>query len=201
MHKLILLLGLILITNSCYVSKSLESPVKVKLDTQSIQFNLEDDGQNWYLKNYTKEEYLDRYKTGLRGKLSSNNVVLVESGYQYLVRVREVKFTESHSSETVDDPDSEYHGKSYELASVDLEASGEILDGNGRKVQTWWADKGKNEKVKNSRNFGDLVLGNNKDNNTYRMKNLSDDVFLDKADDLGRRSGVRIINDLVKLSK
>lgn len=194
------LLGVILLAQSCYVSKTLERDVNVSLD-ESFIVAVSNNGNSTFSNNYSAEEYKAAFIEGMKAEFAAGHIVVVDNNPEFAITISEVSLVESTKSETVSDTDSEDNGKVFELTSINLSAKGKVVKSDGTDSRDWWADKSKDEKVTNSRSGGQIVTGGNKDNNTYREKELSASEALDLARKCGRRSGARIINDIVKALK
>jgi len=190
----------LIILQSCYVSKTLERDVKVSL-SESIAMSISNNGNSTFSSNYSEEEYKKAFIEGMKAEFASGHIILVDNSPEFTVSISEFSMIESTKTETVSDSDSEDNGKVFELSSLSLNAKGQVVKVDGTDSRDWWADKSKDEKVTNSRSGGQIITGDNKDNNTYREKEFSDNEALDLARKCGRRSGARIINDIVKAIK
>lgn len=191
---------LLLLFQSCYVSKTLERDVNISLDETFI-VTITNTGNSSFSGNYTEEEYRQAFLEGMKSEFVGSHIIIVANNPEFLVSISELTISESTKTETVSDTDSPDNGKVFELSSVNLSAKGLVDKAGGERIEEWWADKDKDEKVTNSRSGGQVLTGDNKDNNTYREKDFSDDIALDLAQKCGRRSGARIINDIVKALK
>ena len=203
MIKLYLSLSVLLVViflPSCYVSKTLERDVNVSLNTDFV-VSVTNNGSSTFSSKYSEEEYKAAFIEGMKAEFAGGHIKIVESNPEFTVTVSEVSMVESTKTETVADEDSEDNGKVFELSSLNLSAKGQVVKVAGSDSRDWWADKSKDEKVTNSRSGGQIITGDNKDNNTYREKDFNDDVALDLARKCGRRSGARITNDIVKALK
>lgn len=185
---------------SCYVSKSLERDVNVSLN-ESMIMSISNHGNSSFSSNYSEEEYKAAFIEGMKAEFASGHIIIVDNNPEFAVSISEFTMIESTKTETVSDEDSDDNGKVFELNSLSLNAKGQVVKVNGSESRDWWADKSKDEKVTNSRSGGQIITGDNKDNNTYREKEFNDDIALDLARKCGRRSGARIINDIVKALK
>ena len=188
------------IFQSCYVSKSLERDVSVSLD-QSFNIAVNNSGSSSFSSRYSAEEYKAAFIEGLKAEFATGHIIVVENSPEFSISISEVSMAESTKPHTVSDVDSDDHGKVFELTSILLKAKGKVVQSEGSGSRGWWADKSKDEKVTNNRSGGQIITGENKDKNTYREKELNDDEALDLARKCGRRSGARIINDIVKALK
>jgi len=192
--------AILAIFQSCYVSKSLDRDVKVKL-SEALIVKINNSGNSNFSGKYTEGEYKAAFFEGMKAEFAGSHIILVENDPEFSIIVDELVINESTKSETVSDADSPDNGKVFELSELDLSSSGNVNSPSGTHVSSWSADKNKEEKVTNSRSGGQIITGDNKDNNTYREKEFSDDEALDLAQKCGRRSGARIINDIVRAIK
>jgi len=185
---------------SCYISKSLEKDVTVSLD-KSFNIKISASGNSTFSSNYSAEEYKAAFIEGMKAEFATGHIIIVDNNPEFSISVSEVSMTESTKPHTVSDVDSDDNGKVFELTSINLSAKGKVVQSDGSDSRNWSADKGNDEKVTNSRSGGQIITGANKDKKTYREKELNADEALDLARKCGRRSGVRIINDIVKALK
>lgn len=185
---------------SCYISKSLERDVNVSLD-ESFNVAISTSGNSTFSSNYSAEEYKAAFIEGMKAEFATGHIIVVDNSPEFSISISEVSMTESTKPYTVSDVDSDDNGKVFELTSINLNAKGIVVKSEGSDSRNWSADKGNDEKVTNSRSGGQIITGQNKDKKTYREKELNADEALDLARKCGRRSGVRIINDIVKALK
>ena len=185
---------------SCYISKSLEKDVTVSLD-KSFNIKISASGNSTFSSNYSAEEYKAAFIEGMKAEFATGHIIIVDNNPEFSISVSEVSMAESTKPHTVSDVDSDDNGKVFELTSINLSAKGKVVQSDGSDSRNWSADKGNDEKVTNSRSGGQIITGANKDKKTYREKELNADEALDLARKCGRRSGVRIINDIVKALK
>lgn len=185
---------------SCYVSKNLERDVNVSL-SESFMIAISNTGNSTFSSNSTGDEYKAAFIEGMKAEFSSGRILIVENDAEFSISINEVSMTESTNTETVSDVDSDDNGKVFELTSISVNAKGTVIKTSDGDTRDWWADKSKDEKVTNSRSGGQIVTGENKDKKTYREKEFDSGEALDLARKAGRRSGARIINDIVKALK
>lgn len=190
----------LMVFQSCYISKSLERDVNVSLD-ESFNIAVSNSGSSSFSSNYSAEEYKAAFIEGMKAEFATGHIIVVDNSPEFSISVSEVSMFESTKPYTVSDVDSDDNGKVFELTSINLNAKGIVVKSEGSDSRNWSADKGKDEKVTNSRSGGQIITGENKDKKTYREKELNTDEALDLARKCGRRSGVRIINDIVKALK
>ena len=189
-----------LVFQSCYISKSLERDVNVSLD-ESFNIELSNGGSSDFSSNYSAEEYKAAFIEGVKREFATGHIVLVNNNPEFSVSISEFSMFESTKKHTVSDVDSDDNGKVFELTSINLSAKGLVVKPEGSHSRKWSADKGKEEKVTNSRSGGQIITGQNKDKKTYREKELDNSDVLDLARNCGRRSGVRIINGIARALK
>jgi hypothetical protein len=185
---------------SCYISKSLERDVNVSLD-KSFNVAISTSGNSTFSSNYSAEEYKAAFIEGMKAEFAAGHIIIVDNSPEFSISISEVSMAESTKSHTVSDTDSDDNGKVFELTSIELKAKGKVVQSEGSDSRSWWADKSNAEKVTNSRSGGQIITGENKDKKTYREKELGTDEALDLARKCGRRSGARIIHDIVKALK
>jgi hypothetical protein len=185
---------------SCYISKSLERDVNVSLD-KSFNVEISNSGNSTFSSNYSAEEYKAAFIEGMKAEFATGHIIVVDNSPEFSISVSEVSMAESTKPHTVSDADSDDNGKVFELTSIQLKAKGKVVQTEGSRSRGWSADKSKDEKVTNSLSGGQIITGKNKDKKMYREKELDNDEVLDLARKCGRRSGTRIINDIVKALK
>ena len=190
----------LILFQSCYVSKALERDVSVSLD-KSFNVAISISGNSTFSSNYSAEEYKAAFIEGMKAEFATGHIVVVDNNPEFSISVSEVSMAESTKQHTVSDTGSDDNGKVFELTSISLTAKGKVVQSEGSDSRNWSADKAKDEKVTNSRSGGQIITGANKDKKTYREKELNADEALDLARKCGRRSGVRIINAIVKALK
>jgi len=178
----------------------LEKDVTVSLD-KSFDIKISASGNSTFSSNYSAEEYKAAFIEGMKAEFATGHIIIVDNNPEFSISVSEVSMAESTKPHTVSDVDSDDNGKVFELTSINLSAKGKVVQSDGSDSRNWSADKGNDEKVTNSRSGGQIITGANKDKKTYREKELNAYEALDLARKCGRRSGVRIINDIVKALK
>jgi hypothetical protein len=138
------------------------------------------------------------------GKLTHNITINNESpDPDYIIEVKGLSITESEFSQTVSDAASPYNGQTFFLNKVEANCNVVVLDAKTNKQIGLSCSnfKSRQEKIKNNRSLGDLVLGSNKDHKTYREKTLRNDIALDLSGDVGRRVWVPITKRIRKSLK
>lgn len=191
-----------LVLTSCYsnLTRELEREVRVSISS-NMPITVSNTGNTAFVTPYSDQEFLEFYLEGMRGEFQGSKIVVVESGAEFDVRFSQISITESSSTETVNDSTSTDNGTVYELASIDMDAGGQLITTSDNSSTSWSADKSKREKVTNSRNVIQLATGENKDNTVYRKKEFDADEAKDLARKLGRRSGADIVKQIYRALK
>lgn len=138
------------------------------------------------------------------GKLTKNITIDNESqNPDYIIEVKSVSITESEFSQTVSDAASQYNGQTFFLNKVEASCNVVVLDAKTNKQIGMSCSniKSRQEKLKNNRTLGDMVIGSNKDRKSYREKSLRGDIALDLTGDVGRRVWVPITKRIRKSLK
>ncbi len=200
MKKLFLLPLISLLFTSCYVSKTLDREVKITLD-ESFEISMQNNGNSNFTGGFTADEYRAAFIEGMKAEFASSKIVIVQDNPEFMVSISELKIEESTKTETVNDTESDDHGKEFELTTIDMNSKGLVDQVEKEHIKEWYAEKEKSEKVTNSRSAGQVITGDNKDRKTYREKEFDSNEALDLAEKCGRRSGARIINDIIKAIK
>ena len=187
----------------CYLGRQLETPVTVRIESN---FTTEDHTTieaPRYIGNATLETYKQACIARLESSLGTGNVTVLNSTDtrtpNYIIVVEELILTEGTKTETVEDADSEFNGQTYELSTCDASGSARLLNADRSEIDSWTVTADKAEKVKNNRTLGQLISGTNQDNNTYREKLLSDNVFEDLSGKIGNRISAKLTSKMHKL--
>ncbi|HBS87066.1 MAG TPA: hypothetical protein DEA97_10950 [Bacteroidales bacterium] len=191
---------------SCHTGKMLEKPTTIMVVENELYLDKKSTGSNKYIDNYTKEEYRDKMLVSLKDAFLNCNLVITDSPEkaEYTVVIDKYLIEESSVTETVNDQASPYNGMSYVLSTCDVQADYRIFIGavsQQKMLEKTSVSADKDEKVTNNRNLGDYIVGSNKDNSSYRQKELFDDVFLTLSDKCGRRISADISKRLYKYLK
>lgn len=171
-----------LILQGCALGKKLPEPrtIEVIIDTDLLLTSIPNPK---YINNHTVTEMKDAFLNNLIEVMGNDNLIYVESGGEFVLVVEEMEATESSSDHTVDDPDSEFNGMTYTLHKCDVDIAVELYVAGPQtqesRISAHSTSVDKEEKVKNNRTVGDFITGGNQENNEYRHKQLSDDVFVD----------------------
>jgi hypothetical protein len=199
MTKLLPVFFVLLLLQSCYISKSVKSPCTLRIeDDFSVSITKPDNPK--YIRENEREQYKEKFLEGLKSELSTYGVTVVSSSLEkadYVLKITSFRLSESTNTTTVDDAASQYNGQSYTLHSCDADVDFALYQ-DGKKKGNWWAGLKKEEKLTNKRNVGDYVLGTNKENSEYRHKGLADDVFMDISQKAGRRTAARLTKKIGK---
>ncbi len=206
MRANIILFGAIaILCNSCYMSKNLETTKTIRLELDNMEVFITGTEDPYYMNNHTKEEYTQAFISGLKENLAANNMKVAAADDQnpnYTLNVSQLMIKETIDEETVDDESSEYHGTVYQRAMCWVEARMILYKGiRISKIEDWTISADKEEKVTNNRNFGDYVFGTNKDNKDYRLKSLSENIFMTLSTKCGRRTCAKITSKVAQRIK
>lgn len=186
--------------------KDIAKPVVVKIVAPATYASLSTNVN--YLKYVVASpgDYESKFLENLisEGKITRNVTIDNETqSPDYIIEVKGLTITESEFSETVNDAASPYNGQTYFLNKVEANCNVVVINAKTNKQigLSCGNIKSRQEKLKNNRNLGDLILGTNKDRKSYREKALRDDIALDLAADVGRRVWVPITKRIRKSLK
>lgn len=159
-----------------------------------------------YVDANAQNQYQSKFIENLiaEGKLTKNITIDNETASpDYIIEIKNLTIKESDFSQTISDAKSEFNGQTFLLNKVEASCDVICLDAKTNKQIGFGCGntKSRQEKVKNNRTLGDLVVGSNKDNKTYREKTLRTDIALDLAGDVGRRVWVPITKRIRKSLK
>lgn len=194
-----LIVALAFVLNGCYVTtKTLENDVHVRIISPNSITRI-DDGNPEFLSKATDSQLLEEFRNGLASEFSGNRVIIDDLNPEFEIVINEIRITESRKNDTIHDADSDDNGKVFVLSSLDLTANGTMRRLSDGSVENWSADKSNDEKTTSSRSVGQMVSGSNQERNVYREKEFNSTEAADLTSNLGRRSGVMIIKDLVRI--
>lgn len=179
-----------IVLTSCSLGKRLEENKTIFIRDNVEVVNTSIDGNLKYLPLVTFEDCKNRFVQAVKENCQYDNLTLVDSpdSADFVLVLTKLQLSESHKEETVNDENSEYNGVTYELANCEASGYGTLYKGNSNEVLASLSSYGdKEEKIKNNRTLGQLISGANKENDVYRLKMLSDDVFLDVSDKAGKK--------------
>lgn len=187
--------------------KEIKKPVVVKIVAPE-NYAITSINANYpkYVDANAQSQYQSKFIENLiaEGKLTKNITIDNETtSPDYIIEVKSLTINESDFSQTVSDAKSEFNGQTFLLNKVEASCDVICLDAKTNKQIGFGCGntKSRQEKVKNNRTLGDLVVGSNKDNKTYREKTLRTDIALDLAGDVGRRVWVPITKRIRKSLK
>ncbi len=200
---LTLVLPISLLLSGCYVNlqSKIDREVKVEI-SGNVPVVISNTGNSNFTTYMTQEQYVEAYIKGLKSELGgTENVIIVESGGEFLITFDQVEVKESTKIETINDTDSDDHGKEFELTTLNFVASGKVQRVSDGSTRSWTAYKDKSESTTSSRSAGQIITGDNKDKTEYREKTFDSGTAEDLTQKTGRRSGVVVVRDIGKLIK
>lgn len=139
-----------------------------------------------------------------QGKIIKNITITDDTNKSdFIIKVISLNIHETSTTHTIDNPQSSFHGKEVVINSVACSAEVEIIDTKNKsaKLRNCYDSKTRTEKLKNNRDFADLVLDQNKDNTVYRTKPLRENISMDLTGDVGSRLWVPISRTIAKTRK
>ncbi|MBN2681448.1 MAG: hypothetical protein JXR58_02995 [Bacteroidales bacterium] len=199
-------LSILLVFASCHQNKMLEKATSIYIDDSSLNIELNRDVNNKYIDNSGKDEYLNSFISALKDELNSCNLIITDNPEkaEFSIRLNSLLLKEYSSTNTVNDAASEYNGMTYVLSNCDVSSGFTIFKGTvaaGNKIDEMSQFANKEEKLTNNRNVGDYIFSTNKDNSTYRQKELNEKVFINLVEKCGRRTTAAISKRLYKYLK
>ena len=197
---LLVVAGLIISVQSCYVSKPLDHDVHISIDS-AFPIVITNTGNSNFSGKHTEAEYRSAYMDQLIKELAVNRVIADNVSPEFTVKITSLEIHESTKMDTVKDVKSRDNGMARELTLADLKTSGMITRISSGKSGNWDAEKDKDEKLTNNQSLDQMIAGQNKDNTLYREKNFDENEFVHLATLCGRRAAVRIEKELQKLLK
>lgn len=200
MKELIALLSVMFITNACYVSKKASREVKVSIN-KDFQVIIEKDPKGHFLDFQTAEQYKQNVIDGLTKQLGYKNIVVVTEGQEFNITFDKVVLKEWLSTDTVTDAKSPDKGKVYEITKALVQSSGKVSSVDGKKSESFTADKSKNEKLTNLFPPGATIDGRKPGPNDWRKKAFDSFEYRDLAYDLGYRTGDVVTNRVNRFIK
>ncbi len=192
-----------MLLSGCYVNlkSKIDREVKVEI-SGNVPVVVSNTGNSNFSTYLTQEQYVEAYIRGLKSELGgTENVIIVESGGEFLITFDQLKVTETTATEKINDTDSEDHGKEFELTTLNFAASGKVQRVSDGSTRSWTAYKDKSENTTSSRSAGQVLTGDNKDKTQYREKEFDSGTAEDLTQKTGRRSGVVIVRDIGQLLK
>lgn len=192
--------------SSCYLGKHIDENVNVLIESNFTASKGNSTGHT-YIDNYSESDYSKYMIENLISSLQICNVTVVDESNKdidFVISLTSLDLEESTKTETVDDVNSEYNGKTYELATCEADADFSLYScqsGSRSLIGSYSVFAEKEEKVKNSRTAVDYMFGSNKDNTEYRHKLLSDDVFKVLSEKCGNRISAKASKKMAKSFK
>lgn len=195
--KASIIIAVLIFLSGCYIGKPLKEPaimlVEFKTETKVYVCI---DGK--YASETKWNEYKQAFIDGLKSESLYYNLTITENEKQsanYILVISSFTVSENSSTETVNDNNSPYNGKSFQLSNCSVEASFKLYKSNKEKLLGEWSvSTNKEEKISNNRNFGDYVFGTNKDNSNYHYKELDDNI----CSNLSEKCGKHVITKLTR---
>ncbi|MBK6521845.1 MAG: hypothetical protein IPJ60_09120 [Sphingobacteriaceae bacterium] len=207
LKKFILILAAIAFSQCTLFKKDIKKPVVVKIVAPENYANTSINA-NYpkYVDANAQNQYQSKFIENLisEGKITKNITIDNESiSPDYIIEVKSLAINESDFSQTVSDAKSEFNGQTFLLNKVEASCDVICIDAKTNKQIGFGCGntKSRQEKIKNNRTLGDLVVGSNKDRKTYREKTLRTDIAIDLAGDVGRRVWVPITKRIRKSLK
>lgn len=194
-QSLFLALFVAFLLAACYVSKPLETEVRVGLSEVVPIKILKDEGAT-FVSNFGDADYSKAFIEGMTSSLGFDKVIVDNANPQFSITISELELSETTSSDTVKDEKSADNGKIYSIAVANLKATGTMVNLSTNKSITWTADKDKKEKVTSMRSLGQMVTGDNKELDEYRKKDFDKNEFVQLSSQCGNRAASVITNNI-----
>lgn len=202
----ILLLFMISFFVSCHQNKMLDKPTIVFIDESNLRLEINRDVNNKYIDNASQDEYKANFLSALKDELQACNLVITDdpNKAEFTIATELILLKEYSVVNTVDDVASEYNGMTYVLSNCDVSSEAKLFKGSPASnvsidVLNQFANK--EEKLTNNRNVGDYIFATNKDNSSYRQKELNEKVFLILVEKCGKRTTASASQRLYKYIK
>lgn len=184
------LLLLLAVLDSCSLGKKLDHNKSIFIRDEVVVVDNSIVEQPRYLPLVSFDDCKESFIQAVKYNCAYDNLTVVDSpdSADFILVLTKLELRESHKQETVNDENSEYNGVTYELSSCEATARGVLYNGKTNKRLASLSSFGdKEEKVKNNRTLGQLITGANKENDVYRLKMLSDNVFIDVSEKAGKK--------------
>jgi hypothetical protein len=183
--------------SSCYVSKKLDSPATIKINSDfTITVNTCNEPK--YVSTASSNDYKNHFLDALKSELKENNLTTKDSGNaDYELTVTQLKVIEDMSSQSVSDDSSSMNGERFDVHGCGINFYG-ILYKNGNKVDELKADASKDEELTNRRTFFEWLFGVNKDHTSYHVKEMSSGICERLTEKCGKRTCAVITKKIVK---
>ncbi len=195
-----------IILQGCNIGKQLPTEKKIYITDEAGYEAIITSSVPKYIFNVSEEQIRTAFLRDMKLSMGYNKLIAVDdlSQADFKLVIRSIKIIESETSYTVSDADSPYNGMTFPLANCEIRTKADLYLYSGGKetlLESIEDIEDKEEKVKNSRTLGDLITGDNKDNNQYRLKAFPDNVFEDVAEKGGRSMAAKVTNKLVRRFK
>lgn len=186
----------LVIFTACRVGVELPYNVTSTLNN-SEEVSVESPANQKYVNYYTKEAYKSKFESYLKDNLSRYNISLsAELNSKLKINIKDFRVYELSSYETVSDEASPDYGTGYNVNSCYVSYKFSI-EFNEENIGEWKVYENKSEEITNRRSFFDYLFGTNKDNSSYRHKDLPQDVF-DKIIEKAAKAGSAKISRKIK---
>ena len=195
--KYIIIITLLTTLQSCYISKKLDRSVPISLD-ENYKFVVENIGNSNFTEGFSDEELKSEFISGMLIEFESNQIILVEDNFEFLVSISRLAINESTKKEIISDNDSPNNGTEYELSTISINSKGLIDSFEGKHIGEQSASKSKSEKTTSNRSIIEYAVGGNKEANLYREKEFDGSETKDLVYKCGRRTAARIIIMIAK---
>jgi hypothetical protein len=179
MKKIILFFLLAFTFNACLINR-----VKVSKTLRIVdqtQYVVDTSENPHYLLNYSLESYKNEFVEKLKRRLKKSNVKVVDTSTKmadYTLVLKILYFKDTIGSRTVQDSSSEENGQLFQLHSCSMIAKTILYNSKSELVDSIAMLDEDSETLANNRTFWDFVFHTNKDNSNYRMKTLSNNIFM-----------------------
>ena len=112
-----------LLLTSCYVSKTLEDEVRVRINGV-IPVTIVNEGSSNFVDAYTVKQYQQKFLEGLKAEFATSKVIIDNDNPMFEINFTSLTITEKTEIETVNDTTSDDHGRQFELTSLSMTAKG-----------------------------------------------------------------------------
>ena len=196
-------LPLSLLFSGCYVNLKSKINREVKVEISgNVPVVISNTGNSNFTTYMTQDQYVAAFLQGIKSELGgTENVIIVESGGEFLITFDQVEVKETTKVEKINDTNSDDHGKEFELTTLNFAATGKVQRISDGSTRSWTAYKDKSESTTSSRSAGQVITGDNKDKTEYREKAFDSGTAEDLMEKTGRRSGVVVVRDIGQLLK
>ncbi|OFX18062.1 MAG: hypothetical protein A2033_19505 [Bacteroidetes bacterium GWA2_31_9] len=186
----------ILVFTGCRVGVELPYNVAYTLNN-SDEVSVESPANQKYVNYYTKEDYKNKFENYLKDNLNKYNISFsTDLNSKLKININKFRVYELQTSETVSDETSPDYGTVYNVNSCYVSYKYSV-DIDGENIGEWSVYEEKAEQITNRRSFFDYLFGTNKDNSSYRHKDLPQDVF-DKIIENAAKSGAARMSRKIK---